>query len=128
MQLDDILGILVFVAVIGGLTVRGLAWNKVKAFGARSWPISQGRIESGRVVAQDARYFTYYVAQLAYSYSVSGEYYSGFYEKTFFREGSAQMFVDTLKGCRHLFATKRTPTMCLLCSARDQHSVWPLQV
>lgn len=71
MQLDDILGILVLASVLGGLTVRGLAWYKVKAFGARSWPIRQGRIESGIVIAQNARYFTYYVAQLAYSYSVN---------------------------------------------------------
>jgi hypothetical protein len=128
MQLDDILGILVFVAVIGGLTVRGLAWNKVKAFGARSWPISQGRIESGRVVAQDARYFTYYVAQLAYSYSVSGEYYSGFYEKTFFREGSAQMFVDTLKGMPAFVRHKANSHHVSALLREDQHSVWPLQL
>lgn len=35
---------------------------------------------------------------MAYSYAVNGEYFSGYYEKTFFGESSADKFVADLKG------------------------------
>ena len=40
----------------------------------------------------------HYTAEVSYSYSVAGGYYSGRIERSFFREGSAQKFVDNLKG------------------------------
>jgi hypothetical protein len=40
----------------------------------------------------------YYVARLDYSYAVNGEYFSGYIERMFFREGSADRFVATMKG------------------------------
>jgi len=127
MDADDIITAL----VLGGaviLAVRGLAWNKLKAYGARSWPLTQGTIEFGTVIEHRTRYFSYYSAQLSYSYSVNGEYYSGFYDKFFFRESSAQKFVDELKGkpafVRHKTSAAETSTIL----REDQQSVWPLQI
>src|ERR1700746_1445023 len=106
--------------------MRGLAWNKLKALGARSWPTSQGKIEFGTVIEHRTRYFTYYVAQMAYSYAVNGEYFSGYYDKKFFRGSSADKFVADLKGrpafIRHKSISPDVSTLL----KEDQQSLWPL--
>jgi hypothetical protein len=80
------------------------------------------------VIPYHVRYFTYYGAQLAYSYSVDGDYFSGFYEKFFFRESSAQRFADELKGKPAFIRSKpQSPEISILLR-EDQQSVWPLQM
>jgi hypothetical protein len=68
-------GLLLVVMI--GAAVPGLAWNKLKALRARSWPMTQEKIEFGTVIEQRTRYFSYYMTQTAYSYAVNGEYFSG---------------------------------------------------
>ena len=85
MDADDLITATIF-AVIVAVALRGFAWHRLKAIGARSWPTSQGKIESGTVIEYHARYFTYYIAQMAYSCIVNGEYFSGCHEKVFFKE------------------------------------------
>lgn len=70
--------------------------------GARNWPVIKGRVEYGSV-AQHRDSETWfllpnYTAEVSYSYSISGEYYSGHIARSFFRESSAQTFVENLKG------------------------------
>jgi hypothetical protein len=114
--------------VVVGVAVRGLAWNKLKALGARSWPTSQGKIEFGTVIEHRTRYFSYYVTQMAYSYSVDGEYFSGYYEKMFFRESSADKFAAELKGKPAFIRHKSNSPAVSTLLREDQQSVWPLQL
>ena len=55
-------------------------------------------VEFGSVEERRTRYKNIYIARIDYSYSVNNEYYSGYLEKTFIRERSADRFVSTLKG------------------------------
>ena len=95
---DD--GILNLVIIVFGvlLAVRLAAWSKIKSLQARGWPTVQGTVEFVSVELRRTRNVSYYVARLDYSYSVNNEYYSGFLEKIFLRERSAEAFTEALKG------------------------------
>jgi hypothetical protein len=67
----------------------------VKALLAGGWLNAQGRVEVGSSEEHCLRYFSYHLAPIDYSYSVNGEYDSGYFEKLFLREGSANRFVDS---------------------------------
>ena len=58
MDIDDIVVPVLILAVAIGVAIRGLAWNKLKTLGARSWPMTQGKIEFGTVIEQKTRYFS----------------------------------------------------------------------
>jgi len=94
---DDVFTV-VFVAALALFLIRSLAWNSIKRLFAGGWATSQGTVEFGNVEEHRTRYGRYYVARIDYSYSVSGEYYSGFLERLFFRESSADRFVGSMKG------------------------------
>jgi len=66
-------------------------WRWFKRQRAQSWPTVQGRIESVEVKGP-AR------AELAYSYTVEGHYYSGYYQREFGTEEEAWDFVRDLRG------------------------------
>lgn len=93
---DIFTAILVIVAIL--LVIRGLAWNQVKALLARGWLTHQGTVEFGSVEERRTRYKNLYIARIDYSYSVNGEYYSGYMERLFFLESSADKFVAAMKG------------------------------
>jgi len=115
--------LLLFVAL--AIVIRVLGWNFLKGFMAGSWYTTQGRAEFGSVEQRHIRYFNYYVARLDYSYSVNQEYYSGFLERLFLRESSADRFVAAMKG-QPLFVRShphRPEKSALL--ARDQPGGWP---
>lgn len=126
MDADDIITAVVLAAVVGA-AIRGLPWKKLKTIGARSWPTSQGKIEFGTVIEHRTRYFTYYVAQMAYSYAVNGEYFSGYYDKTFFRESSADKFVADLKGRPAFIRHKSISPDVSTYSKKTSQSLWPLR-
>jgi hypothetical protein len=117
-----------FLIIAVAVAIRGLPWEKLKTLGARSWPMSQGKIESVTVIPYHVRYFTYYEAQLAYSYSVDGEYYSGFYKKFFLRESSANRFTDALREKSAFIRSNPKSADVSTLLREDQQSVWPLQV
>ncbi len=121
---DDIVTALIFIAVTI-LAIRGLAWNQVKSLLARGWLTHQGTVEFGSVEERRARQVRYYVARVDYSYSVNGEYYSGYLEKLFFRENSADKFVASMKG--QLVFVRSNPShpdrSALL--KQDQPGSWP---
>lgn len=89
-----------FLILIAGILVlfRVLAWNYVKALLANGWYRTQGTVELGSVEEHEIRFISYYVARIDYSYSVNNEYHSGYFEKTFLSEGSADRFVAAMKG------------------------------
>jgi len=89
--------LLLLLAAVFAAAIRVFGWNYVKSLLASGWSTAQGRIEFGSVEEHRVRYFNYYVARIDYSYSVSNEYYSGYFEKVFLRESSADRFVDGMK-------------------------------
>jgi hypothetical protein len=93
---EDVFPLLIF-AVLIVISIRGLAWNYIKRLQARSWMTNHGRIELVYVEERHIRHIRYYMARLDYSYSVNGEYYSGFMERLFFREKLADKFTETMK-------------------------------
>lgn len=95
---SDLIVLLFFVLIAFVLATRILAWNYVKGLLASGWSMAQGHVELGSVEERHVRYITYYVARLDYSYSVNNEYYSGFFERVFLRENSADRFISTMKG------------------------------
>ena len=66
-------------------------WRWLQRQRAEGWPTVQGRIESVEVKGP-AR------AELAYSYSLEGHYYSGYYQREFGSEEEAWDFVRDLRG------------------------------
>src|SRR5438874_2296552 len=99
------------------------AWKDLaNRLGAGNWPVIKGRIEYGAVTqhrdTETWLRFPNYTAEVSYSYSVAGEYYSGHIERSFVREASAQKFVDNLKG-KAVFVrcNQSSPEMSVL---RDQ--------
>lgn len=122
---DNLITALLFLGVVLVITVRIRGWNFVKSLIAGSWYTTQGRVEFGSVEERHVRYFNYYIARLDYSYSVNQEYYSGFLERVFLRESSADRFVAAMKG-QPLFVRShphRPEKSALL--ARDQPGGWP---
>lgn len=80
----------------------------------------QGKVEFGSVEERHLRYFNYYIARVGYSYSVNQEYYSGYLERLFLRESSADRFVAAMKRLPQLVRSHphRPERSALL--ARDQ--------
>ncbi len=82
------------------------AWQWFKRQRAQGWPTVTGRIESvevkqiGPFQLSSARRGRgpAYAAQLAYSYTVEGHYYSGYYQREFASEEEGWEFVRDLRG------------------------------
>ena len=84
------------VILVGGLVVGVAAETGVRLSRRRSlrraqaWPITQAHIESAKILQIDG--------EIAYSYSVNGEYYSGSHKRQFGNEEEAFAFIDAFKG------------------------------
>lgn len=117
--------LVLIVAVAFAAGIRAFAWNYVKAILASGWSMTQGRVEFGSVEERRVRYFTYYIARIDYSYSVNNEYYSGYFEKVFLSESSADRFVETMKGQQiFLRSNPHRPDRSALLK-QDQPGGWP---
>lgn len=92
-NLGDLLFLLVATLIVARLAAR----NYIKSLWAMGWSREQGRVEMTSVTARHARYFNFYVARLDYSYTVKTEYYAGYFEKIYLREGAADDFVSSMK-------------------------------
>ena len=87
--------LLAYVAAAATLEYR--SWRKWRE--AESWPTTMATIETKEVRrVQTGKSPQHFVAELAYSYSVEGEFYSGFYKKPFDSEIDAWEFADSLSG------------------------------
>jgi len=60
---------------------------------------------------------------MAYSYAVNGEYFSGYYEKMFLSESSADQFAADLKGGRHSSGARAVHRMFPFYSGRPAECV-----
>jgi hypothetical protein len=77
------------------------------------------------VEVREVKHFRYNIGRLDYSYSVNNEYFSGFMEKMFFREKSADKFTETMKD-KTVFvrANSNKPERSVLLED-DQPGGWP---
>ena len=117
--------LILFVVIVAAIVGRVFAWHYLKGLLASGWSTIQGRVEFGSVEERRIRYITYYVARVDYSYAVNNDYYSGYFERVFFRESSADRFVSTLKG-QPIFVRSnpnRPERSALL--PQDQPGGWP---
>jgi hypothetical protein len=121
---DDIFTALLLIGLIL-LLIRGLAWNQVKALLARGWLTHQGTIEFGSVEERRTRYKNLYIARIDYSYSVNGEYYSGYMERLFFLERSADKFVASMKGQMVFIRSNPNHPERSALLQQDQPGGWP---
>jgi Protein of unknown function (DUF3592) len=121
---DDVFGVLVLIAAIV-LLVRGVAWNHVKSLLARGWLTHQGTVEFGSVEERRTRYKNLYIARIDYSYSVNGEYYSGYLERLFFLESSADKFVASMKGQMVFVRSNPSRPERSALLKQDQPGGWP---
>ena len=93
------------ILVVLGLLVSIKQWPEWwHRFRSAHWPTAPGVIESGQVstVRSRSRYWDRGIetatAQLAYSYRLGGDYFSGYHTETFNDEQKAWSYVDGLKG------------------------------
>jgi len=121
---DDTFTAILLIALIL-LVIRGLAWNQVKALLARGWLTHQGTVELGSVDERRTRHKNLYIARIDDSYSVNGEYDSGYLGRLFFRESSADRLVAAMKG-QMVFvrSNPRRPERSALLK-QDQPGGWP---
>jgi hypothetical protein len=73
-------------------------WFWFRSYRAASWPLTEGRIESGGVSVERGRSGEFATATIAYSYHVEGEYYAGDHKQLFSDEQRAWEYVDSIKG------------------------------
>jgi hypothetical protein len=118
------MGLLVLIAAVLVL-FRMLAWNHVRALLASAWYIIQGNVELGSVEEHEIRFISYYIARIDYSYSANNEYYSGYFERIFLSEGSADRFVAGMKGHTVLVRTHPQHPDRSAVLKHDQPGGWP---
>jgi hypothetical protein len=68
--------------------------------GWRSWPRTEATVQNTDVREVRARHSHYFVAELAYSYVVSGEYYSGRFGRDYGDESAAWEYAKRMRGAR----------------------------
>lgn len=126
MDADNVVAVLFWTGLLGAGLV-GFGWKKIRSFAARNWPSVLGNVESVTVTEHRTRqHVRYYVVQVAYSYAVDGEYYSGFYDKTFWRERSADNFAADVRGKPAFIRHKPNSPQTSALLTEDQQTLWPL--
>ncbi len=88
-------GVFVLAIFLAVLAERGWQWLRRRA--ARQWPVAQGRIERADWRQPNKATKRYFVAELAYSYVVGGQYFAGSYRRSFSKAAAAAQFAESLK-------------------------------
>jgi hypothetical protein len=88
-------GVVVLAIFVAVMAERGWHWLRRRA--ARRWPVAEGRVERAEWRQPNTGTNRYFVAELAYSYVVGGQYYAGYYRRSFSDAQAAAAFVDSLK-------------------------------
>lgn len=73
------------------IAVYRLAEGRIRVIGSSAWPMANGRVFDGTVVSDDIQGWA---AEITYSYSAFGEYYSGLYRRGFRLKKNAEAFLD----------------------------------
>jgi hypothetical protein len=76
-----------------GVAVVRVARHRIQVIGSTAWPMANGRIFDISVQHDDIHGWA---AELTYSYTVFGEYYSGTYCRGFRRKKRAVAFLERL--------------------------------
>src|SRR6185312_11342838 len=72
--------------------------NFLRKLHTRSWPPANGVVISTNVRRLAGKlYEPNVVSEIAYSYQVDGQYYSGYYRHRFYKERNALAFIDREK-------------------------------
>ncbi len=88
-------GVFVLAIFLAVMVERGWQWLRRRA--ARQWPVAEGRVERAEWRQPNTGTNRYYIAELAYSYVVAGQYYAGYYRRSFSDAVSAAAFADSLR-------------------------------
>lgn len=91
-------GVFVLAIFLAVMAERGWQWLRRRA--ATKWPLAEGRVERAEWRQPNTGTNRYFVADLAYSYVVGGQYYAGYYRRSFSDAESAARFVRSVKDCR----------------------------
>ena len=75
------------------VAVYRLAQRRIQVIGSSAWPMANGRIFDISVQHDDIHGWA---AELTYSYTVFGEYYSGIYRRGYRRKKRAEAFLERL--------------------------------
>lgn len=87
--------VMALVVVLALISFEFARWIKFRS--ADSWSVTQGTIENLEVKEVCTRSTHYFVVDVAYSYSVNGEYFSGRFSQTFETESEASDYSQSLK-------------------------------
>ncbi|MGI9102341.1 MAG: hypothetical protein ACR2IF_07825 [Terriglobales bacterium] len=88
-------GVIVLVIFVAVLAERGWQWMRRRA--ARAWPTAEGRVERAEYRQPNTGTNRYFVADLAYSYVIRGQYYAGYYRRSFSSAPAAAEFVARMQ-------------------------------
>jgi Protein of unknown function (DUF3592) len=97
--------------------------ERIKNLPARGWLTVQGTIRGVTLSSQHGLVRSYLV-HATYTYLLNGEYYSGFYDRTFLRKSSAEAFAANLKGQMAFVRYKPNVPARSALLEQDQHG-WP---
>jgi hypothetical protein len=79
------------------IAISMATWRFIKYFGSSGWPVVNGKVESAYSATETNDGVEGMGAEVAYSYEVEGEYFSGFYFKKFLREREADEYAARFK-------------------------------
>ncbi len=89
-------GVFVLVIFVVVLAERGWQWLRRRA--ARDWPLAEGRVQSVEWRQPRTGTNRYFLADLAFSYVVGGQFYAGYYRRSFSRREEAVAWTQSMRG------------------------------
>jgi len=88
-------GIFVLAVLLAIMAERGWQWLRRRA--ARSWPVAEGYVERASWRQLNGHSNRYFVADLAYSYVVGGQFFAGYYRRSFSTAAAAAAFIEIVR-------------------------------
>ena len=77
------------------IAIYRVTQRRIQVIGSTTWPMADGKIFGGAVQRDDLRGWA---AELTYSYTALGEYYSGTFLRGFRRRKNAEAFLERFPG------------------------------
>jgi Protein of unknown function (DUF3592) len=88
----------VFVLAVFLVILAERLWQWLHRRAAGKWPLAEGRVEKATWCQPSSYTNRYFVAELAYSYIINGQFYAGHYRRAFSDAEAAAAFVERLTG------------------------------
>lgn len=92
---NDLLTVAVLIAFGLLVSKRSSIWHALRFPGFRNWPVYPATVQSRNYKEINSRRGTAYFAEIAYSYRIDGEYYSGYHKADLFSEDQLNSFFDS---------------------------------